>query len=163
MNPLDWLALGALGVSALVGLLRGAAYELVSLGGWIAAFVVAHLGAPWVALRLPPELTGPTLRAGVSWGSCFVATLLAGGLLATLARLLLRATGLGLFDRSMGALFGLARGVLLVLAALFAARYTALPHSALWQTSLFVPPASAALDALLPDLSATVAHALPGH
>ena len=63
----------------------------------------------------------------------------------------------------MGAAFGLARGALLVLVALFAARYTALPHSALWQTSLFVPPASTALDALLPALPHAVAHALPAH
>ncbi len=163
MNPLDWLAIAALGVSALVGVLRGAAYELISLGGWVAAIVVAHLGAPWVALRLPSAIAAPELRAGVGWGVCFIATLLASGLLATLARLLLRSTGLGLFDRSLGALFGLARGVLLVLVALFTARYTALPHSTLWQTSLVVPPASAALDALLPALPNAVAHALPAH
>ena len=163
MNLLDGLALAALVVSAGVGVVRGAAYELISLGGWVAAFFVAHLAAPWAANHLPAVVAEPTLRAGVAWGGCFVATLLAAGLLATLVRLLLRSTGLGLLDRSMGALFGLARGALLVLVALFAASYTALPHSALWQASILVPPATAALDALLPALPLAVAHALPAH
>ncbi len=163
MNLLDALALVALAVSAGVGVVRGAAYELISLGGWVGAFFVAHLAAPWAATKLPPMLAEPGLRAGVAWGGCFVATLLAAGLLATLVRLLLRSTGLGLLDRSMGALFGLARGALLVLVALFAAGYTELPHSALWQASLLVPPATAALHALLPALPQAVAHALPAH
>lgn len=150
MNALDWLMLGGLAVSALVGLLRGAAYELVSLVGWLLAFVLARQFSPWVADHLLQGIAAEPLRHGVAWVACFVLTLIAAGLLATLLRLLLRSTGLGLLDRSMGALFGVARGLLLVLLALFVARHTELPQSALWRGALLIPPATAALAVVLP-------------
>ena len=162
MNTLDWSVLAVLGLSALVGVLRGAAYEFISLGGWVAAFAAAHAFAPWLATSHLQGIGSAPLRAGVAWGACFVVTLLAAGVLASVARLVLRATGLGLLDRSMGALFGFVRGGMLVLAALFAAHYTALPQSPVWRASVLVPPAQWALDAVLPQLPFTLARAVPG-
>ena len=143
MNILDWLLLAGLLLSALVGLLRGAAYEVIALGGWFAAFVLAHLYAGWLGAYLLGNLVQqPELRTGLAFVACFVLVLLAAGVLATLARLLLRSTGLGMLDRSLGALFGVLRGALVVVALALAAGYTRLPSSDVWKGSLLAPLAS---------------------
>ncbi len=161
MNALDWFVLAGLGLSALVGVLRGAAYEFISLGGWIVAFYVAPQCSPWLAAHYLQGLGTVELRNGVAWFACFVLALLAAGLLATVMRLLLRSTGLGVLDRSMGAVFGLVRGLALLMLAIFAAGYTELPHSAMWKTSLFIPPAAAAVAEVLPLLPVAVVPAMP--
>lgn len=152
MNAIDWIIVAIVGVSALVGLVRGAAYELFALGGWVAAVIVARTVSPWLAQHELQGIENAALRDAVAWAASFGLTLLAAGLAGTLLRLLLRSTGLGLVDRSMGGLFGVVRGVLLVLLAVFAARYTSLPGSAAWRVSVLVPVAGAGLRAAWPLL-----------
>lgn len=161
MNALDWFILAGLCLSALVGVLRGAAYEFISLGGWLAAFILARQFSPWLAEHYLQAIPAADLRNGVAWVACFVLALLAAGLLATIMRLLLRSTGLGVLDRSMGALFGLVRGLALLMLAVLVAGYTGLPQSAVWKTSLFIPPAAAAVAAVQPLLPVAAAHVLP--
>lgn len=153
MNILDWLLLAGLLLSALVGLLRGAAYEVIALGGWFAAFVLAHLYARWLGTYLLGDLVQqPGLRTGLAWVACFVLVLLAAGVLATLARLLLRSTGLGMLDRSLGGMFGVLRGALIIVLLALAAGYTQLPSSGVWKGSLLAPLASAAAARVAPLL-----------
>lgn len=153
MNLLDGLILLVMGLSALVGLWRGAAYEIIALGGWFVAFLLAHLYSPWLADWLARWISQPEARAVLGWLGCFVIVLLASGLLATLVRALLRSTGLGLLDRSLGAVFGVLRGALVVVLLALLAEHTGLPASPLWQGSL--------LAALAGDAAARVAPMLP--
>ncbi len=152
MNVLDWLLLAGLVLSALVGLLRGAAYELIALGGWVVAFVLARLYAPWLGQHLLPMVEQPGLRMALAWAACFLLVLLAAGVLATLARMLLRSSGLGMLDRSLGATFGVVRGALVIVLLALLAAYTRLPASSLWRASLFAPLAAAAAARLAPML-----------
>ena len=162
MNILDWLLLAGLLLSALVGLLRGAAYELIALGGWFAAFVLAHLYAAWLGAYLLGELVRqPGLRTALAFVACFVLVLLAAGVLATLARLLLRSTGLGMLDRSLGALFGVLRGALVIVLLALAAGYTQLPSSDVWKGSLLGPLASAGAARVAPLLPLETVQARP--
>ncbi len=163
MNILDWLLLAGLLLSALVGLLRGAAYELIALGGWFAAFVLAHLYAAWLGAYLLGGLVQqPELRTALAFVACFVLVLLAAGVLATLARLLLRSTGLGMLDRSLGAVFGVVRGALVIVLLAWAAGYTQLPSSQVWQGSLLAPLASAGAARVAPWLPLDHAGGRPG-
>ncbi|MDE2119409.1 MAG: CvpA family protein [Betaproteobacteria bacterium] len=152
MNILDWLLLAGLLLSALVGLLRGAAYEIIALGGWVAAFVLARLYAAWLGEHLLTMVAQPELRVALAWIACFLLVLLAAGVLATLARLVLRSSGLGMVDRSLGAVFGVLRGALVVVLIALVAGYTPLPASGLWKGSLFAPLASAAAAHVAPML-----------
>ena len=152
MNVLDWLLMAGLLLSALVGLLRGAAYELIALAGWFAAFLLARLYAGWLGEHLLSMVAQPGLRLALAWGACFVLVLLAAGVLATLARLLLRSSGLGMLDRSLGAVFGIARGALVIVLLALLAAYTRLPSSSLWRDSLLAPLASAAAARVAPML-----------
>ncbi len=152
MNILDWLLLAGLLLSALVGLLRGAAYEVIALGGWFAAFVLARLYATRLGDRLLQMVAQPQLREALAWVACFVLVLLGAGVLATLARLLLRSSGLGMLDRSLGAVFGVLRGALVIVLLAVVAAYTQLPQSELWKGSLLAPLASAAAARVAPLL-----------
>lgn len=152
MNILDWLLLAGLLLSALVGLLRGAAYEIIALGGWVAAFVLARLYAAWLGEHLLTMVAQPELRGALAWIACFLLVLLAAGVLATLARLVLRSSGLGMVDRSLGAVFGVLRGALVIVLIALVAGYTQLPASTLWKSSLLAPLASAAAAQVAPML-----------
>ena len=71
--------LAVLGASLLLGAWRGLVYELMSMLGWIAAFVLAQWWAPEVALRLP--MSGAT--EPVRYAAAFVLVFVAGAVIAT--------------------------------------------------------------------------------
>jgi membrane protein required for colicin V production len=60
----------------------------------------------------------------------------------------------------LGALFGLARGVLLLLALVMLAGLTPLPRQSWWRQALFAPPLETAVVALKPWLPAALAQRL---
>ena len=62
MATLDWVFLAVLLVSLALGAWRGLVYEVLSVLGWIAAFVVAQWLAPDAAAWLPMGSAGNGLR-----------------------------------------------------------------------------------------------------
>src|SRR5689334_22115917 len=106
MNGIDYIILGVLALSVLVGLWRGLVSELLWLAAWIAAFWVAWTFGPLVATQLEHTISLPSARIGVAYGLCFVAVLILGALLRLVARRLLWSTGLGGLDRLLGMAFG---------------------------------------------------------
>ncbi len=86
--------------------------------------------------------------------------LVAGVANALLSRIA-QATGLGGVDRSLGMMFGLVRGVLLVLLLVAAAGLTELPKQEFWRDALLRPFAEQGvreLKPLLPDGLAAYIH-----
>lgn len=113
----DWVLLGVLLTSMVVGLWRGLVYEVLSLAGWLAAFVAAQWLAADVAVRLPfVSSAAAQVQYAVGFVVVFVATLFAAGLLSWLIKKLVESAGLRPVDRALGGLFGLARGVVVLLA-----------------------------------------------
>jgi len=131
----DWtLALLGL-ISVLVGLWRGLVYELLSLAAWVMAWLVALNWGPELAARLPLNEAGTAPRVALGYALCFMGTLLLGALLARLLRMLVAATPLRWIDRLLGAVFGAARGALLLLAVVIVVGWTPLSRSSAWQSS----------------------------
>ncbi|MEI6722145.1 MAG: CvpA family protein, partial [Betaproteobacteria bacterium] len=64
---------------------------------------------------------------------------------------------LELADRGLGGLFGLARGVLIVLALVMVAGMTRLPQMDVWKDALLSPLAEAAVDTVRPFLPVDIA------
>jgi membrane protein required for colicin V production len=148
----DWVLLAVLVFSMLLGAWRGLVYEVLSVLGWAASFYAAQYFAPMVAAWLPLQSSSETIRYAAAFVLVFVAAVFAAGMLAFLLKKLIQAIGLRPIDRSMGAAFGLVRGLILLLAAAVVMDMTNLKNSVWWQASKGAPILSAALKGLKPVL-----------
>jgi membrane protein required for colicin V production len=148
----DWILLAVLVFSMLLGAWRGLVYEVLSVLGWAASFYAAQYFAPMVAAWLPLQSSSETIRYAAAFVLVFVAAVFAAGMLAFLLKKLIQAIGLRPIDRSMGAAFGLVRGLILLLAAAVVMDMTSLKNSVWWQESKGAPILSAALKGLKPVL-----------
>lgn len=157
----DWLMLGVLALSTLTGLSRGLLFELMSLAGWVIAYVSAQVFSAQLAPYVPIGSAGSSLNLGAAFVSAFVAALMVWGLLARLLRLAIRATPLTVLDRLLGAVFGLARGVLVLLVVATALAYTPAVRSPAWQDSRGAAWLAQALTLFKPMLPVEVARLLP--
>lgn len=117
MNFLDLIVLGVIGLSTLLAFSRGFIKELLSILGWIGAVIatVALFAPVRVMVRqyIPNELLAD-ITAGIG---IFVVTLVLCGMLNHWISAQVRGNGLGALDRSLGLVFGLARGSVVVCAA----------------------------------------------
>lgn len=165
LGPVDWALLAVLAVSVLVGLVRGLVFELLSLAGWVVAWFAAQwatpLLAPWLAAQLASLAPGSAPSAGLAFALAFVAALVVWSLLARLVRLLIHATPLSLPDRLLGAVFGLLRGGVLLLALATVVLLTPASQSEAWRKAEAARGLEKALRVLKPLLPATVSRHLP--
>ena len=152
MAAADWIFLAVLAFSMLLGAWRGLVYEVLSVLGWAVSFYAAQYFAPVVAGWLPLQSSSETVRYAAAFVLVFVAAVFAAGGLAFLFKKLIEAMGLRPVDRTMGAAFGLVRGVILLLAAAVVINMTALEKSVWWQESKGAPLLSATLKGLKPAL-----------
>ncbi len=148
----DWAFLGVLAVSLLIGAWRGLVYEILSVLGWAASFYLAQWFAPNVALLLPLQSASEPVRYAAAFVLIFIVSVFAAGLLAVLFKKLVEAIGLRPVDRTLGAAFGLVRGVILLLAITVVVNMTALKSSVWWRESTGAGVLTAALKGLKPVL-----------
>jgi len=153
----DYVVLFVVACSTLIGLFRGLIKELISLVGWIVALVVANAYAGSLADLLPAAIPGQALRLIVAFIALFIAVRLLVMLLAMLLDSLIEATGLSMADRGLGAVFGLARGVVLVVAGVLVCGMTKIPQEEFWKNAALSPMAVGAASAILPFLPDKVA------
>ena len=139
MNWTDYIILGVLALSILVGLWRGLISEVLALVIWIAAFWVAWTFGPAVAQHFEHLIQLPSARIIVGYALCFVAVLVLGALLRFAISKLVESTGLSGTDRLLGMLFGFVRGVLLVTLLVFLVGFTAFTRDPWWQQSVLLP------------------------
>lgn len=160
MAVLDWILLAVLLVSLVLGAWRGLVYEVLSVLGWAASFYVAQWAAPQVATLLPLQSASEPVRYAAAFVLIFIAAVFAAGLLAFLLKKLVEAMGLRPVDRTLGAAFGLVRGLILLLAATVVISMTALRSSNWWLESQGAVALTATLKGLKPVLPARFAKVL---
>src|SRR5262245_36053823 len=121
MTLFDYAVLAIAGFSVLLGVIRGFVREVIALASWIVAFVAASAWggdvAPLLARQIPDE-NGRVLAAVVA---VFFVVLVVMNILAMMVSKLIKSAGLGVEDRLLGSVFGLARGVAVVLALVLGA------------------------------------------
>jgi membrane protein required for colicin V production len=131
-NVVDWSIISVLGLSILLSLWRGFTREAISLAGWVAAFIIANMFVGELASLIAPWIVNVTGRYVVAYAILFAGTLVLAGILARFSVQVVRATGLTLLDRLMGTAFGFARGIIIVLVAVYILRHLAPPQNLLW-------------------------------
>jgi membrane protein required for colicin V production len=152
MTIFDYAVLAILVLSILLSVVRGVVRELLSLAGWVIAFMVASSFAAAFSPMLPSAIIGDQFRGVLAFASIFLSALLAMGLLTMLISALVKTAGLGFADRFMGSLFGFARGMLVVLLAVLAAGFTTVPQEPFWKKAMLSAPLEAAAMMIIPWL-----------
>ena len=157
MGLTDGLLLTVLLLSVLLGAWRGLVYEVLSVASWVAAFVLAQGYADEAALMLPLDSLSPPLRLAVGFLVVFIAVAFAGGLLAWLVKKLVASVGLRPVDRVLGSAFGLARGVVMLLAFAVVVSMSPMRDAAWWEDSVVADVLVATLHTIKPLLPEPVA------
>jgi membrane protein required for colicin V production len=162
MTLFDLAVLAIVGLSVLLSLIRGLVREVLALAAWVVAFLAANLlageVAPWMADAIPNE----SLQFLAGFVMVFLVVLVTMSALAILASKLVKSAGLGLEDRMLGGVFGLARGMLAVMILVLLAGLTSLPRQPVWRNAMLSEPLAAfagSIKAWLPaDLSQRISY-----
>ena len=136
MNVLDIAIVVVLVLSVAWGIWRGFVREFLSLAGWVLAFLAANAVAASLGELLPASWAREEVRVLIAFVVVFVVVLSATTLVAMLLARLFKAAGLGGVDRTLGGVFGLIRGVVILLAVTVAAGLTSAPRKPLWRESV---------------------------
>ncbi|MGX2040332.1 CvpA family protein [Methylocaldum sp. MU1018] len=136
----DYCIVGIIGLSALIGLLRGLIREVFSLCAWITA--------AWIGMRFSRDFSVyfdslipvPSARMAASFAALFFASLILASLIGFVLHKLVQSTGLTGTDRLAGMVFGVGRGMIVVAVLVLLAGATPLPEDSWWKESALIPP-----------------------
>jgi membrane protein required for colicin V production len=136
MTAFDYTVIAVMVLSVGIGWWRGLVYEAVTFLSWIAAYIVARVFAEDAMFLLPHGLGSDAARLIVAFIGLFLLTLGAGSVLAWVLHKMIKSAGLTRLDGSLGALFGMLRGMVLIVVLTLLAGMTDLPETPVWQNAL---------------------------
>jgi membrane protein required for colicin V production len=139
MSWIDYSFLFIFGVSVAISLMRGFVRESLSLLSWIISFWIANSFADPLAGLLEGIIEAPSLRLIVSFIALFVISMLLAAAASNLVVDLVDRAGLSGTDRSIGVIFGLARGYVIAVILVILMGLTPMPQDDWWQDSYFMP------------------------
>ena len=138
MTQVDNLILAVIAISSAFGVRRGFIKEIMSLLSWIAALLVSRIYSGSLASILENLVDNPSVRYVIAFSVLFVIIIMLGTLLNHFMSKLLIVTGLKTIDRLLGAVFGIARGTVIVLVFLFVLNVF-VSESEWWKQSTLIP------------------------
>lgn len=140
MTAFDYGVITILGLSLAIGAWRGLVGEVLSLLAWGLAAVAAWAFGGEVAHALYGGLGDPALRLIAGYATVALGVLVVIALLKLAMRGLLKALGLSFTDRLLGVLFGLLRGLAIVLVLVLLGGVTSAPKQVWWREARLAPP-----------------------
>ncbi len=151
-NWLDWTLATVVAVSVATAAIKGFVRELISLASVVGGLAVAALGYRWAAGCFEDLTRSHELALGAGFLALFLLVLALGAVVSVLARKLIKSAGLQAFDRYLGGVFGLLRGVavdsiLLMVMVAFAIKPQAVDKSLL---APYVATGARAVAAVMP-------------
>jgi membrane protein required for colicin V production len=117
MTWVDLLVFGLLAISGLLAFGRGFVREVLGIGAWIGAVAAAILALPTMRLYVRTWFTSPNWVDPVSFIVVFLGSLIVLMVVAGMIGRVVRRSALGGVDRTLGLVFGLARGAGVVIVA----------------------------------------------
>ena len=145
MATFDYVVIGIVTISLVLGLWRGVVSELIALMAWVTGFMAALEFGADAGHAVFAGLTDPALRVLAGCVLVFVGVLVAMSVIRLAVRSMVKALGLSLSDRLLGMFFGLARGVLLVMMLVAAGGMTSAPQQLWWKEAALAPPLETAV------------------
>lgn len=161
MGLTDWILLAVLLLSVVLGLWRGLVYEVLSVAGWVMAFVLGQAYAADAARRLPLAGLAEPVQLAIGFAVVFVLVAFAGGFLAWLVRKMVVSVGLRPIDRVLGGAFGMARGLVMLLGLAVVVSMTQWQHQAWWRDSAGAGALSQTLQQIKPLLPPSLGRYMP--
>ncbi len=117
MTWVDLVVLGVLLASAALSFMRGLVREVLGIGAWVGAVVIAVKALPMSRELAARWIQEPAWLDPIGFLGAFLVALIVLSIIARLIGRVVRGSVLGGIDRSLGILFGLARGAVLVILA----------------------------------------------
>jgi membrane protein required for colicin V production len=114
---LDILLLGVMLVSGLLAMIRGFMREILSITAWAAAAVATLLLYPRLLPIAKANISSDIVATGAVIGGVFLITLLIVSDITVRVSDLILDSRIGALDRTLGFLFGLGRGLIIVVVA----------------------------------------------
>jgi membrane protein required for colicin V production len=114
MNPLDIGVIAIIVLSAIFAFARGFVREALSIVAWVGAAAITVYGFNPVLLFVSPLVNNVLLAQLIAGFGLFVVSLIVLTIATGYLARLVRASALSPIDRTLGFIFGLARGVLIV-------------------------------------------------
>jgi len=173
MGWVDYAIIGIILLSTLIGVVRGFLREVLSFVIWLVALLVAWtfhkefagtLGDRIASLYPQEELTdelarwitSPHLQTIAAFLILVLGVLILGAIVSHLLSRLLKKKGLIIGNRILGAIFGAARGAILVAMLVFLGSLTPLPEDDWWRQSSLIGHFQVLAERILEQLPAQV-------
>ena len=136
---IDYAIIGLISISLIIGLFRGLIREAFALVTWgVAAWVGFNFCLPFGTF-FETTITDASARIATAFVLLFILTLIVGAITNKLLGTLIKQTGLTGTDRLAGLIFGIARGVIIIILLVMLAGLTPVPESSWWQKSQLIP------------------------
>jgi membrane protein required for colicin V production len=117
MTWVDLAVFGILGISGLLAFVRGAVREILGIGAWIGAVTAGVVALPLMRDQVRAWIKTPEWIDPVSFFVVFLVVLIVLTLAARAIGSMVRGSALGGIDRTLGLVFGLARGAAVIMIA----------------------------------------------
>jgi membrane protein required for colicin V production len=114
---LDFLLLGVMLISGLLAMIRGFMREILSITAWGAAAIATLLLYPKLLPIAKANIASDLVAAGAVVGGVFLVTLLIVSVITVRVSDMILDSRIGALDRTLGFLFGLGRGLIIVVVA----------------------------------------------
>ena len=114
MSIVDIIVIAVIAISALIAFLRGFVREILTIGSWLGAAIVTLYLFPvlrthfedWISNKMAADIVGAV--------AIFIGSLVVFSVISHFAAGLIRGSALTAVDRSLGLVFGLVRGAVMV-------------------------------------------------
>jgi membrane protein required for colicin V production len=117
VSPLDLAVLGIILISAFLASVRGFTREVLAIISWVAAAVAAYYFYPQVLPYSKQYISNQTIAVIAAIAAVFLVTLIVVALITVKISDFILDSRIGPLDRTLGFLFGAARGALIALVA----------------------------------------------
>jgi len=114
---LDLVLLGVMLISGLLALVRGFVREILSIAAWGAAALATLYAYQKLLPTAKAYFNNDTIATAVTVAGVFIGTLIVVSIITTRVSDMILDSRIGALDRTLGFLFGLARGLLIVVVA----------------------------------------------